>query len=135
MTFQICAKTRARLAGLALWSRLSFRKIGEGGLLLALLFFLAAEAWLVPAPAHAQPSLRISDNQRFLVHPDGSPFFYLGDTAWALFHRLNREEAELYLRDRAAKGFTVIQAVAFGPDDGVDEPTLDAAADEEEPQE
>jgi hypothetical protein len=37
--------------------------------------------------------LRISDNQRFLIYKDGSPFFYLSDTAWELFHRLNREEA------------------------------------------
>ena len=31
--------------------------------------------------------LRISDNGRFLVHEDSRPFFYLGDTAWELFHR------------------------------------------------
>ncbi len=52
--------------------------------------------------------MRISANQRFLVHDDGTPFFYLGDTAWELFHRLTLAEAEQYLRDRAAKGFTVI---------------------------
>jgi uncharacterized protein DUF4038 len=57
--------------------------------------------------------LKVSDHRRFLVHDDGSPFFYLGDTAWELFHRLTLSEAERYLRDRAAKGFTVIQAVAL----------------------
>ena len=30
--------------------------------------------------------LKISDNGRFLVHKDGKPFFYLGDTAWELFN-------------------------------------------------
>ena len=35
----------------------------------------------------------------------------MGDTEWGLFH-LTREDAELYLKDRAAKKFTVIQAVA-----------------------
>jgi hypothetical protein len=40
----------------------------------------------------------------------GRPFFYLGDTAWTLFKRLDRDEVELYLSNRAAKGFTVIQA-------------------------
>jgi len=50
------------------------------------------------------PRLRISDNRRFLVHEDGRPFFYLlGDTAWELFHRLDREETDLCLEDRAAK--------------------------------
>ena len=36
--------------------------------------------------------LQVSANKRFLQHADGTPFFYLGDTAWELFHRLNREE-------------------------------------------
>ncbi|WP_395821362.1 DUF4038 domain-containing protein [Archangium minus] len=39
------------------------------------------------------PKLRVSSNSRYLVKEDGSPFFYLGDTAWELFHRLNRSEA------------------------------------------
>ena len=32
---------------------------------------------------------RVSDNRRFLLDQFGKPFFYLGDTAWELFHRLN----------------------------------------------
>ena len=72
--------------------------------------------------ATAAPRLRISENRRFIVKEDGSPFFYLGDTAWELFHRLNREEAERYLKDRAAKGFTVIQAVALAELDGLNDP-------------
>ena len=31
--------------------------------------------------------LRISDDKRHLVTEDGKPFFWLGDTAWELFHR------------------------------------------------
>lgn len=62
--------------------------------------------------------LRVSENRHFLVDQDGKPFFYLADTAWELFHRLDREEAELYLRNRAAKGFTIIQAVAIAELDG-----------------
>ena len=68
------------------------------------------------------PRLKVSDNGRFLMTADGQPFFYLGDTAWELFHRLNREEAGLYLQNRAAKGFTVIQAVALAELDGLDTP-------------
>src|SRR5688500_10157743 len=70
----------------------------------------------------AAPRLKVSDNKRFLVREDGSPFFYLGDTAWELFHRLNREEADRYLDDRARKGFTVIQAVALAELDGLNDP-------------
>lgn len=47
---------------------------------------------------------------RYLVTDRGRPFFYLGDTAWELFHRLTREEAELYLKDRAGKGAEHIRA-------------------------
>src|SRR5688572_15889829 len=72
--------------------------------------------------ASAAASLRVSDNQRFLVQADGKPFFYLGDTAWELFHRLNREQADAYLEDRAKKGFTVIQAVALAELDGLNDP-------------
>jgi hypothetical protein len=64
------------------------------------------------------PRLRVSDNHRFLVRESGEPFFWLGDTAWELFHRLGREQAELYLKDRASKGFTVIQAVVLAELDG-----------------
>ena len=67
-------------------------------------------------------SLQISANGRYLARPDDAPFFYLGDTAWELFHRLDREEADLYLSNRAAKGFTVIQAVALAELDGLGTP-------------
>lgn len=63
--------------------------------------------------------LQVSNNGRHLEYNDGTPFFYLGDTAWELFHRLNREEADLYLTDRAGKGFTVIQAVILAELDGL----------------
>jgi len=66
--------------------------------------------------------LRVSENHRYLVHDDGSPFFYLGDTAWELFHRLDRRGADRYLEHRAAQGFTVIQAVVLGELKGLKEP-------------
>ena len=66
--------------------------------------------------------LRVSENHRYLEYEDGTPFFYLGDTAWELFHRLNREEATLYLTNRAEKDFTVIQAVILSEIRGLDVP-------------
>src|SRR5438874_1468575 len=83
--------------------------------------FILAASVALPLLA-APPRLKVSDNHRFLVKDDGSPFFYLGDTAWELFHRLNREDAELYLRNRADKGFTVIQAVVLAEEDGLHDP-------------
>ncbi len=86
-------------------------------LLTAMTLMLVGEA---AGAAAASGGLRVSENGRFLVIEDGQPFFYVGDTAWELFHRLNREEAEHYLRDRAGKGFTVIQAVALAEFDGLE---------------
>ncbi|WP_342087363.1 glycoside hydrolase family 140 protein [Dyadobacter sp. OTU695] len=63
----------------------------------------------------------ISENKRFLLK-EGKPFFWLGDTAWELFHRLDRSDADYYLQKRAEQGFTVIQAVALAEFDGLVEP-------------
>jgi len=67
-------------------------------------------------------SLKVSKNGRYLETGDGTPFLYLGCTAWELFHRLNREEASEYLKNRAEKGFTVIQAVVLAENDGLRTP-------------
>jgi hypothetical protein len=66
--------------------------------------------------------LQVSPNHRYLQYENGKPFFYLGDTAWLLFQRLNREEATQYLTNRSQKGFTVIQAVVLPPADGLKGP-------------
>ena len=66
--------------------------------------------------------LRIADDKRHIMYKDGKPFFWLGDTAWELFHRLTREEADLYLENRAKKGFNVIQAVVLAELNGLQDP-------------
>ena len=66
--------------------------------------------------------LEVMDNNRYLQMENGTPFFYLGDTAWELFHRLDKAEAEEYLSDRAEKGFTVIQAVVLPQLGGIEAP-------------
>ncbi|HHY81895.1 MAG TPA: DUF4038 domain-containing protein [Clostridiales bacterium] len=63
--------------------------------------------------------LKVHNNGRFLMKEDGSPFFWLGDTAWEIFHRLNREEADFYLETRAKQKFNVIQAVALAEFEGL----------------
>ncbi|WP_036930492.1 glycoside hydrolase family 140 protein [Prevotella sp. 10(H)] len=78
--------------------------------------------WIGKSVDFNHGKLIVSDNQRFLMHEDGTPFFYLGDTAWELFHRLNKDEVELYLENRRAKGFTVIQAVILAELNGLNTP-------------
>jgi hypothetical protein len=73
----------------------------------------------------AQVNLMVSDNKRFLVYKkDGKAFYWLGDTAWELFHRLTREQAEIYFKKRADQGFTVVQAVALAELDGLNVPNM-----------
>src|SRR5688500_20223809 len=61
----------------------------------------------------AQKKLAVSSNHRFLADENGNPFFWLGDTGWLLFLKLNREEAEKYLEDRKQKGYNVIQVMVL----------------------
>ena len=68
------------------------------------------------------PALQVSENRRFLVTAAGEPFFYQGDTAWELFHRLTRDQAVEYLEVRARQRYNVVQAVALAEEDGIDVP-------------
>lgn len=63
--------------------------------------------------------LCVSDNSRFLTLEDNTPFFWLGDTAWELFHKLSLEEIDFYLQTRAEQGFNVVQAVLLSELDGI----------------
>lgn len=89
---------------------------------LALPLFSQADYWNGKSTDLAHGRLKVSDNKRFLVFNDGTPFFYLGDTGWELFHRLNKDETEKYLENRRARGFTVIQAVVLAEVDGLNTP-------------
>jgi hypothetical protein len=91
------------------------------------LYFLliAVCGMLFAKPWNEHGRLVVSNqNSHYLAYTDGTPFFWLGDTGWELFHRLKREEAQLYLRDRADKGFTVIQAVLLSEFDGLKIPNI-----------
>jgi Protein of unknown function (DUF4038)/Putative collagen-binding domain of a collagenase len=86
---------------------------------------LVASVLVIGFSARAEPAisrLRVSDNHRFLVYENGDPFFWLGDTTWELFHRLNREEAVRLFENRAANRFTVLQSVAVAELDGHTDP-------------
>ena len=77
---------------------------------------------LAARSAEALPRLRVSDNRRFLVTENGKPFFWLGDTAWELVNkasrvdRIDQPSVLRYFKNRATKGFTVIQTVVPGFD-------------------
>lgn len=54
---------------------------------------------------------RVSANRRHFVHADGTPWFWLADTAWNGALMSTDVEWREYLADRAAKRFTAVQFV------------------------
>lgn len=76
------------------------------------LLLLTASTLLVTAKPEApwkNGALRVSDNNRYLVHENGKPFFWLGDTGWLMPERLNRDEVDFYLSRCAQAGYNVVQ--------------------------
>lgn len=73
---------------------------------------------LISAFQGVSAQFSLSEDKRYLLK-DNKPFFWLGDTAWELFHRLDTEEANRYLQKRSEQGFTVIQAVVLAELDGL----------------
>ena len=62
-------------------------------------------------PLYAHGPVRLSESRRHFVHADGTPFFWLADTAWNGGLRSTDEDWERYLQARAAQGFTAVQFV------------------------
>jgi hypothetical protein len=59
------------------------------------------------------PKLKVSKNQHYFTTEDGKPFFWLGDTGWLTFGKLDREGVDKYFQDRKAKGFNVVQVMVL----------------------
>ncbi|SVC03824.1 uncharacterized protein METZ01_LOCUS256678, partial [marine metagenome] len=57
--------------------------------------------------------LKVSASGRFLIHDDGTPFFWLGDTAWEMTWKSEPDDMLTYMDDRQDKGFNVIQVVVL----------------------
>ena len=53
--------------------------------------------------------LKVSDNQRFLMFDNGTPFFWQGETGWLLPERTDRAEAAYYLQRCREAGYNVVQ--------------------------
>ena len=60
-----------------------------------------------------KPALRISENKRYLVNAADEPFFWMGGTSWGMSEWLTREDVDIYLDNRAEKGFNLIQVCLF----------------------
>ena len=54
-------------------------------------------------------NLKVSDDRHYLIHENGRPFFWLGNTAWLLPERLTRDEVDFYLSREREEGYNVEQ--------------------------
>ncbi len=61
-----------------------------------------------------QFSLHASADGRYLVDAANKPFFYQADTPWMMLLQLTLPEAEEYMTDRKAKGFSALQIMMTG---------------------
>ncbi len=63
-------------------------------------------------PLYKHGPIKLSENRRYLVHADSTPFFWLSCTAWNGVLRSNPGDWVNYLRTRREQNFTAIQFVS-----------------------
>ena len=75
--------------------------------------FLFLSLLIAQAPMAKKPwdngRLKVSDNGQYLVHENGTPFFWMGNTSWLMPERLNRDEVEFFLTREQEEGYNVEQ--------------------------
>ncbi len=64
-----------------------------------------------PHALYTRGALTRPPGRYHLAYADGKPFFWFADTAWNGALKATEEEWDLYLQDRAKRGFNVIQVV------------------------
>jgi hypothetical protein len=62
-----------------------------------------------PNPIRKHGFLRVAKSGRHIVHEDGTPFFWLGDTVWSASAKATDAEWREYLTKRRSQGFSVVQ--------------------------
>lgn len=72
-----------------------------------------------PAADFSKGRLSVAPGGRYLIHADGTPFFYLSDTNWELVPRARREDVVKLFEKRRSQGFTVVFAPVTGILDGL----------------
>ena len=78
-----------------------------------LVWLLLAASMSSGAADRQLPRIVVAPNHRYLQTSAGEPFFWLADTAWLMFQKLDREATKRYLDNRRALGFNVIQAMVL----------------------
>ncbi|HEV2124853.1 MAG TPA: DUF4038 domain-containing protein, partial [Chloroflexota bacterium] len=79
-------------------------------------------------PLYRHGPIRVSANRRHLVHADGTPYFFLGDTVWnGAMRAATKDDWRTYVQTRREQGFTAAMYVTTSwkglPDGGPDGPS------------
>ncbi len=79
---------------------------------------LSAEPPVAEPPHRAltRGFVRAHPRRRAFVHADGSPAFFVLDTAWAMPWRATVDDVAVYAADRRAKGFNAVLLMSVQPD-------------------
>ncbi|HPF02018.1 MAG TPA: DUF4038 domain-containing protein [Bacteroidales bacterium] len=65
-------------------------------------------------PLYRHGDLRVSEDKRYLVHADGKPFLWIGETGWRSLRSTSMEDWRHYIDTRSDQKFTVIQVSPKG---------------------
>lgn len=60
-------------------------------------------------PLYLHGDLKVSENARYLVHFDGTPFLWTGETGWRMTQKSTMSEWQHYINTRAGQKFNLIQ--------------------------
>lgn len=62
-------------------------------------------------PLYLHGFLKISNDGRYIIHDDGTPFLWMGDTCWTASTSVNQSDWQTYINNRIAKHFTLAQVL------------------------
>jgi hypothetical protein len=85
------------------------RVICSALLMMAATFMMQAQKSGKSVKPWSNGKLVVSEENRYLKHENGTPFFWQGETGWLLPERTDRDEASYYLSRCHEAGFNVVQ--------------------------
>lgn len=72
---------------------------------------VTAVSYTGPDPYRNRGWLSVSANRRYLTYADGTPFFWLADTAWEMPWASTGTQVPAYMANRQQKNFNIVQVV------------------------
>ncbi len=60
-------------------------------------------------PLYGRGYFKVSPNKRYLTYGDGTPYLWIGDTAWAAPMNAKIDDWKVYVADRVKKRFSLLQ--------------------------